>query len=49
MNADDPRDEELEKEFTCIAVYYPLPVVPSASAAKSKGLQGVEQAVNDSI
>ena len=46
MNADDPRDEELEKEFTWYRVVYyvPLPVVPSASAAKSKGLQGQEQA-----
>ena len=46
MNADDPRDEELEKEFTWYRVVYyiPLPVVPSASAAKSKGLQGQKQA-----
>ena len=46
MNADDPRDEELEKEFTWYRVVYyvPLPVVPSASAAKSKGIQGQKQA-----
>ena len=46
MNADDPRDEELEKEFTWYRVVYyvPLPVVPSASAAKSKGFQGQKQA-----
>ena len=46
MYADDPRDEELEKEFTWYRVVYyvPLPVVPSASAAKSKGLQGQKQA-----
>ena len=46
MNADDPRDEELEKEFTWYRVVYyvPLPVVPSASTAKSKGLQGQKQA-----
>ncbi|WP_125391393.1 YSIRK-type signal peptide-containing protein [Streptococcus oralis] len=46
LNADDPRDEELEKEFTWYRVVYyvPLPVVPSASAAKSKGLQGQKQA-----
>ena len=46
LTADDPRDEELEKEFTWYRVVYyvPLPVVPSASAAKSKGLQGQKQA-----
>mgnify|MGYP001003243095 CR=1 FL=1 len=46
MNADDPREEELEKEFTWYRVVYyvPLPVVPSASAAKSKGVQGQKQA-----
>ena len=46
LNADDPRDEELEKEFTWYRVVYyvPLPVVPSASEAKSKGLQGQKQA-----
>ena len=46
MNADDPRDGELEKEFTWYRVVYyvPLPVVPSASAAKSKGIQGQKQA-----
>ncbi len=46
MNADDPRDEELDKEFTWYRVVYyvPLPVVPSASAAKSKGFQGQKQA-----
>ena len=46
MTADDPRDEELEKEFTWYRVVYyiRIPVVPSASAAKSKGLQGQKQA-----
>ena len=46
LTADDPRDEELEKEFTWYRVVYyvPLPVVPSASAAKSKGFQGQKQA-----
>ena len=46
MYADDPRDEELEKEFTWYRVVYyvRIPVVPSASAAKSKGLQGQKQA-----
>ncbi|WP_049519249.1 YSIRK-type signal peptide-containing protein, partial [Streptococcus oralis] len=46
LTADDPRDEELEKEFTWYRVVYyvPLPVVPSASAAKSKGIQGQKQA-----
>ena len=46
LTADDPRDEELEKEFTWYRVVYyiRIPVVPSASAAKSKGLQGQKQA-----
>ena len=46
ISAINPSDEELEKEFSWdrLVYYVPLPVVPSASAAKSKGLQGQKQA-----
>ena len=46
LTADDPRDEELEKEFTWYRVVYyvPLPVVPSASAANLKAFKGRRQA-----
>ncbi len=42
LTADDPRDEELEKEFTwCRVVYYvPLPVVPSAVQRNLKAFKG---------
>ena len=46
ISAINPSDEDLEKEFSWdrLVYYVPLPVVPSASAAKSKGLQGQKQA-----
>ena len=46
ISAINPSDEELEKEFSWdrLVYYVPLPVVPSASAAKSKGFQGQKQA-----
>ena len=46
LSAINPSDEDLEKEFSWdrLVYYVPLPVVPSASAAKSKGLQGQKQA-----
>ena len=45
ISAINPSDEDLEKEFSWdrLVYYVPLPVVPSASAAKSKGLQGQKQ------
>ncbi|WP_421105978.1 YSIRK-type signal peptide-containing protein [Streptococcus oralis] len=46
ISAINPSDEELEKEFSWdrLVYYVPLPVVPSASVAKSKGFQGQKQA-----
>ena len=46
ISAINPSDEDLEKEFSWdrLVYYVPLPVVPSASEAKSKGLQGQKQA-----
>ncbi|ORO56803.1 hypothetical protein B7721_02750 [Streptococcus oralis subsp. oralis] len=45
ISAINPSDEDLEKEFSWdrLVYYVPLPVVPSASEAKSKGLQGQKQ------
>ena len=45
LSAIDQSDEDLEKEFSWdrLVYYVPLPVVPSASAAKSKGIQGQKQ------
>ena len=46
LSAINPSDEDLEKEFSWdrLVYYVPLPVVPSASEAKSKGIQGQKQA-----
>ena len=45
ISAINPSDEDLEKEFSWdrLVYYVPLPVVPSASEARSKGLQGQKQ------
>ena len=45
ISAINPSDEDLEKEFSWdrLVYYVPLSVVPSASEARSKGLQGQKQ------
>ena len=46
LTADDPRDEELEKEFTWYRVVYyvPFQLFHQQVQQKSKGLQGPKQA-----
>ena len=46
LSAINQSDEYLVREFSWdrLVYYVPLPVVPSASAAKSKGIQGQKQA-----
>ena len=45
LSAINQSDEDLVREFSWdrLVYYVPLPVVPSASAAKSKGIQGQKQ------